>query len=512
MPNRTVDIIGGGPAGLAAARLIKLADPSSQVTVYERSQSNTSTFGFGVGLTGATMRNLAAVDPETAERVREESYAGHRLTLRENDRDVELHGSRNLAIGRATLLKVLADAASDIGVDIRMGARLEVTDSTADVVIAADGAHSDVRRKLASELGVSITHGRLHFMWCGADFATDTAFFTAKGPGDIRFVAHAYPYADDRSTFLVEADDVTWNAAGLAANDTAVHKGGTDEKSIALLEQVFSNDLRGRRLLTNRTRWARFPTVVLQKWYSGNVVLIGDAAHTAHYTIGSGTKLAIEDGIGLAEALNQHNDVSTAFEAYQHSRRPAVDRFKFLAARSQNWWETFRDRCDRLPEEIALSYMTRAGNLTVADYAREYPDTARVAMRHLGDAPVFNPDQLDDWILAQPGSGRLASAQTREMDAVPVGHAVRTVEWAGGNITGLEADNLCGQAIIDENCSTVVITGPADAAAVGNRIDLAERLHAESTYAVVVAIPRQLRAMAAAAVATRRCDAVVTTP
>ena len=511
MSHRTIDIIGGGPAGLAAARLIKLTDPDAAVTVYERASSNTSTFGFGVGLTGATMKNLTAADPHVAERVREASYAGHRLTLRGSEGDVELHGARNLAIGRATLLAVLADAARDIGVRLQMGTRYEMTESSADVIVAADGANSEARGKLETELGFSVEHGRLHFMWCGVDFATDTAFFTSKGHGDAQFVAHAYPYAADRSTFLIEADEVTWEAAGLAANDAAVEKGGTDEKSIALLEEVFANDLQGRRLLTNRTRWARFPTVSLERWHTGNVVLIGDAAHTAHYTIGSGTKLAIEDGIALAEALAENRDVTAAFSAYEEARRPAVDRFKLLAARSQTWWETFRNRSGRLPEEIALSYMTRAGNLTIADYAREYPENARTALRHLGEAPVSEPERLDDWVLSRPGPDALAQAESREVHTPPAGPDVRTVTWANRNPTSAAADRLLEEVAADTDRCTTVITGPEDPADVGARLDLAERLRVDASRPVVVEVPVASRPMAAAAVAARRCDAIVTT-
>lgn len=511
MSHRTIDIVGGGPAGLSAARLIKLNDPDAAVTVYERASSNTSTFGFGVGLTGATMKNLTAADPHVAERIREASYAGHRLTLRGSEGDVELHGARNLAIGRATLLEILADAARDIGVRLHMGTRYEMTESSADVIVAADGANSDVRGKLETEMGFSVEHGRLHFMWCGVDFATDAAFFTSKGYGDAQFVAHAYPYAPDRSTFLIEADEVTWEAAGLAANDATVEKGGTDEKSIVMLEDVFAEDLRGRRLLTNRTRWARFPTVSLERWHVGNVVLIGDAAHTAHYTIGSGTKLAIEDGIALAEALAGNCDVTAAFAAYEEARRPSVERFKLLAARSQTWWETYRNRSDRLPEEIALSYMTRAGNLTIADYAREYPENAHTALGHLGEAPVSEPERLDEWVLSRPVSGAVVQAETREVHKPPVGPGVRTVTWADRNPTSVAADRLVEEMAADAGRCATVITGPNDPADVGARLDLAERLRVDPSQPVIVEVPVALRPMAAAAVAAHRCDVVVTT-
>lgn len=509
MTPRTVDIIGGGPAGLAAARLIKLTDPDAEVTVYERTESNASTFGFGVGLTAATMKNLSAIDPETAARVDAASYAGHRLTLREDRRDVELHGARNLAIGRATLLAVLAQAATEIGVRIRMGTRYEFTESTADVIVAADGAHSAVRAKFETELGYSVSQGRLHFMWCGADFAVDTAFFASRGTDPARFVAHAYPYAADRSTVLIEADEVTWDAAGLAQNHASVAPGETDEKSIALLEEVFAEELRGRSLLTNRTRWAQFPTVALERWHVDNIVFIGDAAHTAHYTIGSGTKLAIEDGIALARALADTADVSAAFIAYQSSRQEAVERFGRLAARSQTWWETYRDRLFHTPEQIALSYMTRAGNLTVADYAREYPEVVRTALSGLGEAPVDDPERLDDWILDLPAAPELGAGAKRLLAQAPTGPDVRTLTWTDPSPTSPAADQTCEEMAAAPRARSTVVDGPDDPADLGSRIDLAERIRSRTGRPVTVVLPARARAMAAAALATNRCDAVV---
>jgi anthraniloyl-CoA monooxygenase len=511
MSHRTIDVIGGGPAGLAAARLIKLADPSSRVTVHERSDSSTSTFGFGVSLTESTMRNLSAVDPQTAERIRQVSYAGHSLTLRGDDRDVQLHGARNLAVGRAALLEVLTEAAAAIGVDIRMGSRVDVSDTDADVVVAADGARSAVRDKLAAELGVHVSYGSLHYMWCGADFAVDTAYFAARSLDDALFVTHAYPYADGRSTFLIEADEQTWKSARLADNETGLAPGETDEVSVRLLEQAFSADLHGRKLLTNRTRWARFPTVRLDRWSHGNVVVLGDAAHTAHYTIGSGTKLALEDAIALARSLADTRDVTEAFTRYEAARRPVVDRFKHLAARSQGWWSSYRNRHDQLPERVALSYMTRAGNLSVADYATAHPEIVQAALRHLGDAPVTDPAALDDWILSRPLDHAALTLVRREIDpdAIRDGARVRHLTWTDTDVWGDRADELVAELESRSAQTVVMLEGPDDAPSIGARIDMAERLRWHTASAVVVTLPSVARSEGAAAVAAGRCDAVV---
>lgn len=511
MTKRTVAIIGGGPAGLAAARLIRLRDPESAVTVYERADSSTGTFGFGVGLTEATMRNVASADPETADRMRAASHAGHNLVLRTEGREVHLHGARNLAIGRAILLDVLTRAAEEVGVDIRMGARVDVSDLNADVIVAADGARSAVREKLQAELGVNVTYGSLHYMWCGTDFAVDNANFTWRSRGDDLFVVHAYPYTEDRSTFLIEADARTWESAGLAENDRAVAPGESDRRSLALLEDVFAEELKGRALLANRTRWAQFPTVSLERWSAGNVVLLGDAAHTAHYTIGSGTKLALEDAIALADALGTHDDVGEAFAAYEAARRPGVDRFKHLAARSQAWWSSFRERSGERPEEIALSYMTRAGNIGVRDYAVEYPENTGLALAHLGEAPVGEPDALDDWVLSRPLATEALTAPSRTVTRaqLPDG-ATRVVEWTGGDVWGTEHE-----AVVDELSKApepvIVLSGAPEPAAVGARIDIGERVRWDGRHTVIIEIPESLRSEAAAAVAARRADAVIMT-
>ena len=505
---RTVAIIGGGPAGLAAGRLIKLADPTAQVTVYERTDSSTETFGFGVGLTEATMHNLAQVDPQTADRMREASYGGHSLVLRTEGRDVGLHGARNLAIGRAVLLEVLTKAALDVGVEIRTGVKADPAEVEADVVVAADGARSAVRDTVAAELGVHVDYGSLHFMWCGADFAVDNAHFTWRGEGDEQFVVHAYPYADDRSTFLIEADAVTWDAAGLAANAEATPPGESDTASLEHLERVFADELRGGALLGNRTRWAQFPTVTLDRWSTGRIVLIGDAAHTAHYTIGSGTKLAIEDAIALAAALAAHADTSEAFAAYEAARRPSVQRFKHLAARSQNWWSSFRDRAGDAPEVMALSYMTRAGNLGIGHYAAEFPEAATSALRAFADDPTADWTAVDDWVLSRPLDTPALRAPSRELTEDQLTGAA-LLDWAGGAAWDAAHEDFVAAAAATA-APVVVIGGPSDPASVGARIDLAERIR-WAGKAVVVAVPPALRPEAAAAVAVGRADAVLVT-
>ncbi|WP_162140720.1 FAD-dependent monooxygenase [Jongsikchunia kroppenstedtii] len=486
-----IAVIGGGPAGLFAARLIKLNQPSTDVVVYERNGSDVATFGFGVGLTEATMSNIAAADPHASELVRQASHAGHDLQLRTGTASVPLHGARNLAIGRAELLAVLTKLALEAGVTIRDGQRVLVDDITADVIVAADGVRSATRAKYAEQLGVHESIGRGLYMWCGTDFAVDSAFFSSRTLGDGLYVAHAYPYTSERSTFLLETDDETWDAVGLGEFDAATAPGESDERSLAILTEAFADELAGHRLLANRSRWARFSTIGLDRWWADNVVFLGDAAHTAHYTLGSGTKLAMEDAIALSQALAGTSDIAAAFAEYETRRRPPVDRFKLLAARSQRWWESYRLRYQAPAEQIALSFMTRAGNLSVADFARNEPETAAAALASLGGGRPSDPSELDDWIMTR---------MTPATDA-----PVADVHWREPDVWGREADTVVTSLA---SARAVRLDGPDDDSAVGARIDLAERIRLTSNAMTIVALPDKDRTQGTSAVAARRCDRI----
>lgn len=507
---RRVEIIGGGPAGLYAARLLRLRDPGIEVVVHERMRGAAETFGFGVGLTESTMRNLEAADPETAERVRAASFAGHDLRLKGREAVVTLHGARNIAIGRAVLLEILTEAARAVGVDVRAGSVADVATTDADVVIAADGVRSATREKLAAEFGARASLGRTRFVWCGADFAVSSAFFTAAERGNSLFVAHAYPYAADRSTFLIEVDDITWRDSGLDGFDRAVPPGETDWASVALLEEVFADELRETRLLTNRTRWSRFTNLSLDRWSTGNVVLLGDAAHTAHYTLGSGTKLALEDAIALADALTGESSVSAAFAAYEDARRPPVERFKRLAHRSQAWWDTYRMRADWPVDRLAVSYMTRSGNLTLDHYAADQPEVIRRALTRLGGEVPADLGRLDDWVLSRPlQSDPLDIAQrTIRIEQFRANRQAVELAWSDPDVWGESADETVARISVDPG-APILLTGPMANESLAARIDLAERLRLTTRCTVGIELPAAERSLAATSIAAGRADFIV---
>jgi hypothetical protein len=330
-------------------------------------------------------------------------------------------------------------------------------------------------------------------MWCGTGFAAAAAFFSATARGGEQYVVHAYPYADNRSTFLLEVDDTTWASAGLGQFDSLTGPGETDERSVRRLEAILSAELADGGLLTNRTRWSRFTNLSLDRWHAGNVALLGDAAHTAHYTLGSGTKLALEDAIALAGALAGESSVPAALAAYQDTRRPAVQRFQQLASRSQRWWDSYRWRSGWPPERLGLSFMTRSGNLTMTDYADAEPEVVRAALRWLGEPPSAVAE-LDEWVLARA--------------ADPPGAGAEKIAWSEPDVWGEAADQLVARVAAGPD-RPVVLTARREPTALWARVDLAERLRLQTGRRVGVEIPSSERAFAATSIAAGRADFAV---
>src|SRR4051812_18780385 len=425
---RRVAVLGGGPGGLYAARLMKLAQPECDVVVYEQGVPD-KTFGFGVGLAAGTQRNLAAADPDS---LRDIVACGHRhdMQMRVRGRTTTVQRGALIGVARTGLLAVLQQHAERAGVVLKFGERQRAEDLDADLVVAADGVNSATRGARPDAFGATVDQGGALYLWAATDFALENAIFEPVETEYGTFVTHAYPYCADRSTFLIEIDEETWRRAGLDADQGRLAPDASDEKSLRYLEQIFSDVLHGHPLIGNRTQWLRFRTVHAARWHAGSVVLLGDAAHTAHYSIGSGTKLAMEDAIELVAALDAAHDLPGALTTYEALRRPAVERLQGLARRSQHWWDSFPERLDLQVDRLMVAYMSRAGRVPLARFAQSSPDVVRGALAdYAGDTPgdVADPET---WVLDRPLRAADRSFDSRRVDPGALG-PVRDEDDAG---------------------------------------------------------------------------------
>ncbi|GAA1619170.1 hypothetical protein GCM10009789_86180 [Kribbella sancticallisti] len=506
-----MDVLGGGPGGLYAARLLKLRHPECRVRVFEQSEP-AATFGFGVGLATRTQRNLDAADPETFAAIVAGSWP-HELSMSVGGRQVILAVDNLFAIGRSTLLDILRRHAAAAGVEFRYGVRVGADDLDADLVIAADGVSSGTREARAEVFGARVDVHRGLYLWAGTDVALPRAVFTPVRTEYGSFVAHAYPYASDRSTFLIETDEETWRRAGFDVSTERLPFDADDEHSLAYLSDAFSEHLQGHRLIGNRTRWLRFRTVSCDRWHDGNLVLLGDAAHTAHYSIGSGTKLAMEGGIALDAAIAAAGDLEEALVRYEQGRRPAVEHLQETATRSMNWWDSFPTRLDLPVEQLLVSYMTRAGKVSVDRFASSAPDVVRTALARYAGCGESQVDvsALTDWALRQPltrAGHRFGSRRVQAAD-IP---GLRPVEVRLTDPWGSDADALVkGVADAvgnDQAWSGVLLSAAPESGSVLTMFDVAERIRREVGALVVAQLDAGDTELAVAALVSERVDLV----
>ena len=354
-----VAIVGAGPAGLYFAILLKRDDPSHQVTVYERNRVE-DTFGFGVVFSDETLEKVGEADPETNQAMAAAAAHWEDIEIQYRGTVMRSTGHRFSGVERKTLLELLARRARSLGVEVHW--QREIRDLSdcglpaADLIVVADGAASLIRDRLSDRFQPHLDWRRNRFVWLGSTrpFPAFTFYFKPSPVGLWR--THAYQYAPGRSTFIVEAREETWKASGLDEND--------EQATVAYLEQLFNDELQGHSLLANRSIWRRFPTVRNARWHSANVVLLGDAAHTAHFSVGSGTKLAMEDAIALATALKVERSIPAALASYEASRRPQVESLQRAAQASLEWFESAERYHDTEPLQFAFNLLTRSLRIT----------------------------------------------------------------------------------------------------------------------------------------------------
>jgi anthraniloyl-CoA monooxygenase len=369
--------VGGGPGGLFLARLLRLSDPTAHVVVHERNRRSDA-FGFGIVFSDRTMSAIEAVDPETYRHIVAASASWTDLELRRDGRRLRFGGYGFTAISRRVLLDILQQQAERAGAELVFSSPVgpvETVGADADVVVLADGVGSVNRDGRTAAFGARVEPGRAKFIWFGTQAGFDAVTFPFVHTRYGAFAAHAYPYGGGMSTFIVETAEATWLAAGLdAATAAAEEAGETDEYSRRLLTEVFADHLAGSPLVGNNSRWASFRLVHNERWSDGRAVLLGDAAHTAHFSVGSGTKIAMEDAIALRDALLSADSVGAAFAAYERARRPAVARTQRAAVPSMHWWETFADRLAMPMSQFGLHFVTRTGAISYAGLRRRHAD------------------------------------------------------------------------------------------------------------------------------------------
>ena len=351
-----IDILGGGPAGLYAAILIRRRLPDVRVRVFEQNPEG-ATFGFGVVFSDQALAFLKADDPETHDLITPHMEQWRNMTLNLPQGGVTLDGVGFTAIGRLELIEILKDRARSLGAEIRFDTQVDdLAALDGDLVIGADGLNSVIRRRFENQFQPRMDTFDNHFAWFGAtvpfDTLTQTFINTDHGPLN----AHHYRFAQDRSTFIVECEDATYRAWGFDQMG--------EEESARLCSDLFSDVLQGTQLITNKSMWRQFPRLWCENWVSGRYALLGDAVHTAHFSIGSGTRLALEDAIALVEALVEHDELDVALAAYQDHRPPIAKKIVRAANTSANWYDTFGAKMHLQPIDFAYDYLMRSGRIT----------------------------------------------------------------------------------------------------------------------------------------------------
>ncbi|MFM9632187.1 MULTISPECIES: bifunctional salicylyl-CoA 5-hydroxylase/oxidoreductase [Streptomyces] len=391
-PGARIAIIGGGPGGLYTAALLKRRDPDRRVTLWERTTPD-RTFGFGVVLSDETLGGIEHADPAVHEALQRNFTRWDDIEIIHRNTRRTSGGHGFAALGRKRLLEILHTRCHALGVDLRPHTEappVQRLAETHDLVVAADGVHSTTREAYADTFRPRVTTHRCRYIWLAADFAFDAFRFEIAETEHGVMQLHGYPFAADASTVIVEMREEVWRAAGF---DEA-----TPQESVERCAKIFADALGGRPLRSNNSAWTAFRTVVNERWSHGNVVLLGDAAHTAHFSIGSGTKLAVEDALALTACLEEHPYLRSALTAYEIERKPVVASTQRAALASLEWFENLALYVDQPPRRFAFNLLTRSRRVTHDNLRLRDPDFTAAVEREFGcppgTPPMFTPFRL----------------------------------------------------------------------------------------------------------------------
>jgi anthraniloyl-CoA monooxygenase len=517
----SVVIVGGGPGGLFLATLLKRGRPHLDVTVLEQNR-RTDSFGFGVVFSDATLRNIDEADPVLRDGLRDHGRHWDRIEVWSRGERHGFSGNGMAAIHRKALLNGLQSAAEDAGARLLFETRApslsELRDQY-DVVVGADGTNSSVRRDLEAEvdLGHEVQVAAAKFIWFGTTHIFDGLTFVHRASQHGNFAVHGYPISENLSTFIVETDEETWRRAGLDAFDVEQAPGPSDSASQAYLEALFAEDIAGGQLVANNSRWSNFRTRRTAQWSLGKVVLLGDAVHTAHFSVGSGTKMAMEDSVVLAEELlgvaSGDQDLAAAFATYSEIRKASVARIQAAAASSLAWWERF-GLYQRELDPATFSFHFFSRSIGIDKIAQRDPELAALARqdwleRHgscpldsdvvvdgvtLGMRSLTVRDSAEDVVWLGDGSGTEVQVPLVQVsDEIPVPDVTESLPLTGAVViwgpAGVHRNRVAEEARLCRGLTTIIAGGDLGDPSVAETLVLSGRADA---VAVPVHVPAEV--------------------
>ncbi|MGH9943199.1 MAG: FAD-dependent monooxygenase [Pyrinomonadaceae bacterium] len=382
-----INIIGGGPAGLYFALLMKQLDPAHAVTLYERNAPN-DTFGWGVVFSDKTLSYLRDNDEPTYRRITDTFATWDNVDVVYRDQKISVRGNKFSGIARIRLLHILQERCRELGVVLRFRtnvANVNALAAESDLLVGADGVNSEVRSRYQEFFQPELSVRSNKYIWYGTRRLFHGLTLTFRQSDAGTFSAHSYKFDDTTSTFIVECDAGAWARAGFAAM--------SDEETRAYLAGVFQQDLGGQPLLTNNSKWINFLLVKNQHWGHRNVVLLGDALHTAHFSIGSGTKLALEDAIALYRCFAEGLNVPAALREFERVRKPVIEEYQQAAYESLVWFEHAADFMHLEPYEFAYRLMTRSKRIDYENLKRRDPEFIAAYEAVRADGPSDRADR-----------------------------------------------------------------------------------------------------------------------